>query len=166
VTIWGIIIFHLVCMCYKKFNLPYWQESVQQQHPRVIFKWKIKHIIWILFCHWLCSSLWQTKISYLPWMYGAVTDIRSRYMYLTHKGSCISTSTWIMTSAWTGHGHLLSLWRTQQVCSTNSKIWCSAWPTGTSKHSPHQGLLFLPLYPANTYSVLVFIYFYFYIYTL
>lgn len=52
-TIWGIIIFHLVCMCYKKFHFPYWQEFVQQQHPRVIFKWKIKHIIWILFCHWL-----------------------------------------------------------------------------------------------------------------
>ena len=53
VTIWGTVTFHLVCMCYKKFNLPYWQEFEQQQQLRVIFKWKIKHIIWILFCHWL-----------------------------------------------------------------------------------------------------------------
>jgi hypothetical protein len=36
-----------------KFSLPYWQEFEQQQHLRVKFKWKIKHIIWILFCHWL-----------------------------------------------------------------------------------------------------------------
>ena len=113
-----------------------------------------------------CSSFWQTKISYLPWMYEAEVDIISGYMDLTQKGSCISTWTWIMTSAWTGHGYLLSLWRTQQICSTNSKIWCFAWPTGTSTHSPHQGLLFLPPYLANIYSVLVFIYFYFYIYTL
>ena len=37
----------------QKFSLPYWQEFEQQQHLRVIFKWKVRHITWILFCHWL-----------------------------------------------------------------------------------------------------------------
>jgi hypothetical protein len=63
--------------------LPYWQEFEQQQHLRVIFKWKIKHITWILFCHWLLLIFLADQDQYFLMFMGAC--IVNVFLSMTNK---------------------------------------------------------------------------------